>query len=206
MNHDVIVSRRPTLYIMCTHKALHVQLHIHSVCMIATMRAVESRMWGITSPELAQRQQTESLGKGCWHIAYAFTYICRARDFMQLHILWCKSPFCLKISLFAFFARPVNFNGKCSKLLFQWYEFAVKRIFRPIFDKFCNSPSFNMISHMVTLFKLLSIFPLRLTFAQHFLRSAENLSFLHKLCDFAQNLSFCCLWSPFLPFQIAYFP
>ena len=80
----------------------------------------------------------------------------RARDFMQLHILRPNSPFCRKISLFAFSAGPVNFNGKCSKLLFQWYKSAVKHIFRSTLDKFCKSPSFNMISYMVILFKPLS--------------------------------------------------
>ena len=46
----------------------------------------------------------------------------------------------------------------------------------------------------------IKFFPLRLTYAQHFLLFAENLSFLHKMCDFTQNLSFCFLWSPFFTF------
>ena len=36
--------------------------------------------------------------------------LCRARHFMQLHILQRKSPFCLQISLFAFFAKLLKFS------------------------------------------------------------------------------------------------
>ena len=104
----------------------------------------------------------------------------------KMHILQRKSPVCLKNLSICIFARPVNFSGKCSKLLFQWYKSAVK-------------PYLGLLLWSI-------FFSLRLTFAQHFLLSAENISFLHKMCDFAQNFSFCCLWSPFLHFQIAYFP
>ena len=50
------------------------------------------------------------------------TPIHRARGFMQLHI-FCSAElpffFYLEISLFAFFARPVNFNGKVLNYFFS---------------------------------------------------------------------------------------
>ena len=58
--------------------------------------------------------------------------ITRARDFMQLHNFAAKiSFFCLKISLSAFFARPVNFKLKENVLNYfsSEYKSAVKHIF-----------------------------------------------------------------------------
>ena len=99
---------------------------------------------------------------------------------------------------FAFFASPVNFNGKCLELLFQWYKSAVKHIFRPTFDKFCKSPSFNMISYMVTLFKPLSFFSTWIDFCTAFL------TFCRKYIFFAWNVWFCTK-SFFLLFMISFF-
>ena len=110
---------------------------------------------------------------------------------MQLPIYSRKSPSCLKISPFAFLTRPVNFNGKCSKLPFRWHKSAANHIFRLTFDKFCKSPSFNKKLSMVKLFTPLSFFKqfgLTLCKISYFL---QNVSFfgikcviLHKICLF----------------------
>ena len=122
---------------------------------------------------------------------------------MQLRILRHKSPSCLKISLFAFCARPVNFNGKCSKLLFQWYKSTVKPIFRITFDTFRKSHLLTSYGNIVQIF--CHFFPLRFTFAQHFLLSAENIYFLHKMCEFAQNFSFFLFMIFFYRFKLHIF-
>ena len=68
-----------------------------------------------TSKCFSQKQGAKSVCHMGFNIFLCFgSYIGRARYCIQLHILQRKSPFCLQISLFAFFARSVNFNGKCS--------------------------------------------------------------------------------------------
>ena len=129
---------------------------------------------------------------------------CRARHFMQLHILHRKSPFCLQISLFAFFAKLLKLSRKFEKWSYKWCKSAVKHKFRLNFDtssKNITSDDKNdkqILRFIKTCTSGLS--------AQHFSLFAEKLYFWHKICKFAQNLSFCTLWSPFLPFWIVYFP
>ena len=77
---------------------------------------------------------------------HMFKYMGRAKDFAIAYFV-AKISFLPFKSSFCIFCQPVNFNGKCSKLLIQWYKSAVKHIFRPTLDKFCKSPSFNMISY-----------------------------------------------------------
>ena len=62
--------------------------------------------------------------------------LCRARHFMQLHILQRKSPFCLQISLFAFFAKLLKFTRKFEKWSCKWCKSAVKNKSRLNFDTF----------------------------------------------------------------------
>ena len=74
-------------------------------------------------------------------------YICRARHFMQLHILQCKSPFCLHISLFAFFAKLLKFSRKFEKWSCEWCKSAVKHKFRfhldTLLKNFFSEPYFT---------------------------------------------------------------
>ena len=55
--------------------------------------------------------------------------ISRARHFMQLHILQHKSPFCLQVCLFAFFAKLLKFSRKFEKWSCKWCKSAVKHKF-----------------------------------------------------------------------------
>ena len=137
---------------------------------------------------------------GSWTTTLQYTctvrYIHRARDFMQLHILQCRSPLCLKISLFYIFAKPVSFNEKKNpKLLFQWYNstvFAYLGLFLINFENLHLSTWY----HMVTLFKPLMVF-------FHLDWPSYSISyFLQKIS--LSGIFFCCLWSLFLHFQIAY--
>ena len=62
---------------------------------------------------------------------------------------------------------------------------------------------------MVTLFKLTLIIFFHfdwLTVHLFSISSLQNFFSYMYMHDFAQNLSFCCLWSPFLPFQLHIFP
>ena len=55
---------------------------------------------------------------------------------MQLHILQRKSPFCLQISVFAFFAKLLKFSRKLEKWSCKWCKSAIEHNFRLNFDTF----------------------------------------------------------------------
>ena len=67
-------------------------------------------------------------------VVYTKYDIIRAGHFMQLHILQRKSPFCLQISLFTFFAKLLKFSRKFEKWFCKWCKSAVKNKFRLNFD------------------------------------------------------------------------
>ena len=113
---------------------------------------------------------------------------------MQLRILQRKSPFCLQISLFAFFAKLLKFNRKFEKWSCKWCKSAIKHKFRLNFDTFLENFLLKLTSddkNDKQILKFIKTCTSGLTFAQHFSLFAEKLYFWHKICKFAQNLSFC---------------
>ena len=80
---------------------------------------------------------------------------------------------------------------------------------------FFTSLSFNMIYHMVTFFKRFQFFHLNWLFCSISYFVQKSISFLHKMCDFAQNLLFVvydlfftfsnCIFSPARQFFFFFF-
>ena len=86
-----------------------------------------------------------------------------------------------------------SFSSKC---VYASYASSWSTIIN--YAKFCKSTCFKMISYTVALFKCYDFSTLT-DFCTVFPTVYRNTSFSHKKCDFAKNLSFCCIWSPLLP-------
>ena len=136
---------------------------------------------------------------------------------MSSRLIWlglgilCNCIFCSAILLSAFKSFFLHFlpsywkfSRKFEKWSCEWCKSADKYWLH--LDTFLKTSHDKNNKKIQTLSKIMHLGWLFAQYIQYFSLFAENLSLMHKICIFAQNLSFCSYKSPFLPFELHIFP